>query len=178
VDDLVRAVAVVRRERPGLRLVVAGDGPQRTALEAEAERLGLGGAARFLGERADVPELLAAMNLVVHPSESEGLPNAVLEAMASGLPVIAAAIPGIDELVRDGETGVLVTPRDVAGLARTIGVLLDQPELAVKLGLAAQALVARQFDVATMVRRFEDVYERHFPGRPSRLRHRHSGPSA
>ncbi|OGL15643.1 MAG: hypothetical protein A3K12_13570 [Candidatus Rokubacteria bacterium RIFCSPLOWO2_12_FULL_71_19] len=165
VDDLLRAAAVVRRDRPGLRLVVVGDGPQRAVLEAEAERLGLRGAARFLGERADIPELLAAMDVFVHPSESEGHPNAVLEAMASGLPVIAAAIPGVDELVRDGETGVLVPPGDPAELARAIGALLDRPDLAGELGLAGQALIARQFDVTTMVWRFEEVYEQYFPGR-------------
>lgn len=165
VDDLLRAVALARPERPGLRLVIVGDGPRRAALESEAERLGLGGAARFLGERADVPELLAAMNVFVHPSESEGHPNAVLEAMASGLPVIAAAIPGIDELIRHGETGVLVPPGDVAGLAGAIRDLVDRPEAAIELGAAGQALIARHFDVTTMVQRFEEVYEQHFLGR-------------
>ncbi|MBI2865280.1 MAG: glycosyltransferase family 4 protein [Chloroflexi bacterium] len=152
---LLEAAALV----PEAFFVLAGDGSEREALEEKAQALGLGGRMVFLGHRADVPELLAASDLFVLPSLYEGLPVSVLEAMASAKPVIAAAIPGNDEAVVDGETGFLVPPRDPAALALAISGLLSDRNLAERMGRAGRVRAKRDFSVETMVGRVAGVYD-------------------
>jgi len=144
---------------PEAIFAIAGDGPDRASLEAHASSLGITDRVRFLGHRRDVPALLAAADLFVLPSLHEGLPLAALEAMAAGVPVIATAIGGTSEIVRDGETGTLVPPADGVALAAAITRALSNRERATRLASAARVLVQREYSVDSMVRAVSDVYE-------------------
>jgi glycosyltransferase involved in cell wall biosynthesis len=126
-------------EQNGWRALVVGDGPLRPQLE--------GGPLELLGERDDVPELLAAADLFVLSSRSEGLPLSVIEAMAAGLPVVASAVGGIPELVVDGETGVLVPPGDARALASALRRLLADPQLRRQMGDAGRLRAQQLFDL-------------------------------
>jgi glycosyltransferase involved in cell wall biosynthesis len=153
---LVRAVA--RLEPGAVRLEIAGDGPERAALASEIERLGLDGTVELLGTRSDVPDLLAAADVFVLSSDSEGLPMSVLEAMAAGVPVVATAVGGVPELVRDDETGLLVPPRDPGALAAALGKLAADPELRRRLGGAGRRRVENEFSLDAFHRAHLDVY--------------------
>ncbi len=143
-DDLVRAGA-------GLRLLFVGDGPYRRRLE--------GRGAILAGWREDIPEVLAASDLVALPSRfGEGCPNAVLEAMAAGKPVVATRAGGTPEVVVDGETGLLVTPGDVAGLGEALGRLAADPALRRRMGAAGRARAAERYAVDGMVKAYEALY--------------------
>jgi glycosyltransferase involved in cell wall biosynthesis len=114
---LLRAVATLRGRYPRLRLAVAGHGPLGRALGRLAEELGLADRVAWLGLRHDVPALLAACDAFVLTSRWEGSPNALLEALVSGVPVVATALGGVRDLVEDGRSGFLATPGDVAAVA-------------------------------------------------------------
>ena len=144
---------------PSAIFVVAGEGPERERLENRARSLGISGRVHFLGHREDVPELLAASDVFVLPSLFEGLPLSVLEAMAAGKPVIATAIGGTREAVRDGETGLLVPPHDAAALADAIRSVSSDPPLAARLGAAGQERARREFSAERMVRQVEQLYD-------------------
>ncbi|MFO7294113.1 MAG: glycosyltransferase [Acidimicrobiia bacterium] len=131
----------------------------RDRLETEARQRGIDGRIRFLGSRADALDFVAAADLFVNPADVEGLPVAILEAMALGKPVVATAVGGVPSVVIDGETGRLVPPKDPAALAKTIGELLDDPALRQRLGGAARELIERRYSLARMVERYENVYD-------------------
>jgi glycosyltransferase involved in cell wall biosynthesis len=152
---LLRAV----RSLPNVRLVFAGDGAERDALERSADSLGLGSRVAFLGHRDDVPELLACADVVVLPSLAEGLPLSVLEAMAARRPVIATAVGDVADAVVTGETGLIVEPADPAGLAVAIAAVLGDAALTARLTTAAAVHVRRHFGAPEMVARVTDVYE-------------------
>jgi glycosyltransferase involved in cell wall biosynthesis len=158
-DGLIRAVAEVRQTHPQVRLVFVGDGPLRVNLEALVFERGLGEVVHFTGQRADVARMLGAFDIFVLPSLREALPIAVIEAMAVRLPVVAARIGGIPEVVEDGATGCLVPPGDEAALAAVLARLGADPDLAARLGAAGQARVQAQFTVEQMVRRVEQLYD-------------------
>jgi len=122
--------------------------------------MGLRESVRFLGTRHDVPELLALMDMVVHPSLQEGFANAVLEAMAAGKPVVATDVGGNPEAVVQGETGLLVPPRDSRALADAIIWMLDHPDEAARFGETGRNRVADHFEISRMVRQYEELYER------------------
>jgi glycosyltransferase involved in cell wall biosynthesis len=153
---LVRALA--RLDRGTVRLRIAGDGPDRAALADEVRRLGLDGDVELLGTRTDVGELLAAADVFVLASDSEGLPMSVLEAMAAGLPVVASAVGGVPELVRDGDTGALVPPRDPAALAAALARLAAEPELRERLGEAGRRRIEDEFSLSDCRRAHLEVY--------------------
>jgi glycosyltransferase involved in cell wall biosynthesis len=144
VADFLDAAAALDG-RGGWRAVVVGDGPLRRDLEARARRLGLAPRCRFVGIRADLGDLLAAFDLLVVPSRSEGLPYLVLEAMVAGTPLIATEVGGIPEVLADGVHGVLVPPRAPARLAAAIAGCLDDPQSA-----RARAAAARRHAEATL----------------------------
>ena len=158
-EDLLRAMAGVLREVPGARLLLVGDGARRPELERLARELGIAEHVTFAGHRRDVPSLLARSAVAISASHAEGISNAVLEAMAARLPVVATAVGGNPELVRDGVSGFLVPPRSPAGLARRIVALLGEAALARRMGEAGRAVVEREFGVGQMRRRYEAVYE-------------------
>jgi glycosyltransferase involved in cell wall biosynthesis len=155
---LVRALALL--PSGSFCAAFAGDGPGRVAVERERCALGLEGAAELLGERSDVPALLARSDVFVLASRSEGAPLSVLEAMAAGLPVVASRVGGIPEIVVDGETGVLVEPGDPRPLADALGRLLGDARLRARMGDAGRRRVLERFDVEAVRRRHLDLYAR------------------
>jgi glycosyltransferase involved in cell wall biosynthesis len=152
---LLRAAA----QLPHVAVVIAGEGPARGALAAEVGALGIADRVSFLGFRSDIPRLLANADLFVLPSLNEGLPLAVLEAMAAARPVIATAVGGTTEVVRHRETGLLVPPSDANALASAIDELFRDSELASQLARAGRALVRRGFSSAAMARSVMAVYD-------------------
>jgi glycosyltransferase involved in cell wall biosynthesis len=143
---------------PHAVFVLAGDGPERSGLEAQARRLGVGGRVRFLGQRSDIPALLAISDLFVLPSLFEGLPLSLLEAMAAEKPVIATAIGGTTEVVVDRVSGLLVRPAHHSDLADAINSLLANRAFAMTLARNGRQRVAEQFSTDTMVRQVTAHY--------------------
>ncbi|MGE3619298.1 MAG: glycosyltransferase [Acidimicrobiia bacterium] len=156
---LIEALAPVRAEVPGAVLVLVGGGPLLEQYEAQADRLGLTGAVRFLGDRHDVPALLGAADLFAFASENEGFGLALLEAMAAELPVVAMHCVAFEEFVEEGVTGVLVPQGDVAGLAAAIVEVLASADRGEGFGAAGRAAVARRFPPDAVARSFEGVYD-------------------
>ena len=165
--DLLRAFAAVRQRRPDAVLWLV-EGDQRAALAAEARRLGLADAVRMPGIRADVEDVLAAMDLFALPSRWEGMPNALLEAMAAARPVVASDVDGIRELIVQDETGWRVPPGDVPALAAALLDGLADPGRAARLGLAARTWVQAHASLERMADAYEAVYRDHLEraGRP------------
>ncbi|HKO27572.1 MAG TPA: glycosyltransferase family 4 protein, partial [Solirubrobacteraceae bacterium] len=155
----LRHLVEAMRLLPDVTLAMVGDGPDRHALETLASGLGVADRIRFLGNRDDVPRLLSAADVFVLPSLWEGLPLALIEAMAARAPIVATSIPGVDEVVADRETALLVPPGDAAALAHAVRRLLDDPTAAARLGHAASLRQAAEFSLDGMVARVEAVYE-------------------
>ena len=154
---LLDAMAAARQGGARLSLLVAGDGAERAALEAQASALGLHGHVRLAGRR-DVRPLLAAADVFVFPSLYEAVGIALLEAMACARPVVASRTGGIPEVVEDGVSGILVTAGDADDLARALATLERDPERRRRLGEAARSR-AEAFDIGATVRALEDLYE-------------------
>jgi glycosyltransferase involved in cell wall biosynthesis len=158
-DTLLRALGVLRQQGVAVNLLIVGDGSERPRLEALAGQLGLDPArVRFLGFRTDVPDLLAAADFFVLSSLQEGLPLAVLEAMAHSLPVIATPVGGVPEVLTDGAHGFLVPTRASDLLAAAIGRLAADPELRQALGQAGARRVEHEFLFEHMAGRYEHLY--------------------
>jgi glycosyltransferase involved in cell wall biosynthesis len=158
VDGLIRALPVVRGGVAGARLWVAGDGPMRAEWERLAAQMGLGEAVRFLGQmpRQEAAKLLRAADVLALFSTYEGLPHVALEAMAAGTPVVASAAGGTPEVVRDGETGLLIPVGDEVALAAALIRVLSDPTLAARLVANARAGLDR-FSMERMVESTERV---------------------
>jgi glycosyltransferase involved in cell wall biosynthesis len=135
------------------------DGGYEAELRAEAGRRGVSERVVFAGQRDDVPGLIAGCDVLCLPSSVEGLPLVVLEAMAQSRPVVATAVGGTPELVLDGETGLLVPPGDAGALARALGTVLRDPELARRLGEAGRRRVLASFSLSAMTDRVLGLYE-------------------
>ncbi len=164
IDDLLTAFATVARQFPQSHLVLVGDGPDRQKLELCSVSLGLKNRVRFLGRRTDVPQLLAGADLFVLASRWEGMPNVVLEAMASGLPVVSTRVEGTTELLAEGQTGWLVPANDPAALAERIAAVLASPETAIAVGVTAQQSVKSQFTTESMVGKYTALYRQMISG--------------
>lgn len=144
---------------PGVRFIFAGDGPEIGSLRRRASQLGIADRVSFLGHRQDVPMLLASCDLFVLPSLFEGLPLAILEAMAAGKAVVATAVGGSPEAVVHGQTGLIVPPADAACLANAIRTLAADPDLRGRMGAAGRSRVRVEFSAETMARRTVAVYD-------------------
>lgn len=151
--------AAARSPAAADRIVIAGDGPEAQPLYALAAELGITDRVTFLGERHDVPRILAALDVFALPSLSEGMPLSAIEAMASGLPVVAMAVGGVPAVVRGGETGLLVRSGDAAMLAAALGDLRADPALAARMGAAGKAAALSEYSAETMARRYMDHYK-------------------
>ncbi len=149
-DLLLDALPAAVARHPRLLLLIAGEGPERAALERQAARLGLGSRARFLGERRDVEGLLAAADGVVLPSRQEGSPYLLLEAMALAVPIIAAAVGGVGEMLREGRDGCLVPAGDREALAAGIAALVADPGAARRRAEGAREAGAGRLAAARM----------------------------
>lgn len=159
-DVALAAWAQVVRRRPGVQLVLAGAGPSEATLKAQAGQLGLGDTVRFLGVSATPEALLKGSDVFLLPSRSEGMSNALLEAMATGLACVATRIGGNLELLRHGENGLLVRPDDAESLAHSLLGLLDDPGLRRRLGAAAREDVLERYALPRVAQRYSELYTR------------------
>jgi len=156
-DVLVEATSIVARQQP-LHLLIAGDGPYRADLERLVAASGLSARAHVLGMRGDVPGLLRSADVFVFPSRTEGLPNALLEAMAAALPVVATDVPGCRDVVDSGRTGILVPVDDPAALAGAVLRALRDRAWAKSLGQAAAEHARRHHDRTACFQRYHSLY--------------------
>lgn len=155
---LLRAAARVIGEAPSTRFVLVGDGPQRGEVEAAVASLGLGKSVELLGDRTDVPDLLAAMDVLVLPSASEGFSNAALEGLASGIPVVASAVGGNPEIVVDREVGRLFEAGDEADLASCLLDVISDPVRMRRMGSQGRRRAETVFPLEEMIRGHERLY--------------------
>lgn len=156
---LLQAVSILLRQRANVRLLIVGDGVIRKDLEAQARHLGISENVVFLGHREDTLELMQALDIFVLPSLSEGIPMALLEAMATSRAVVASRVGGIPEIVDDGVEGILVEPMDVTRLAESCLRLIDSPETAMKMGELARKKVVQEFSATAMADRVAGLYK-------------------
>jgi len=156
--ELFTALAGLKDRYP-LEALIIGGGRREGELRQLAAELGLGPRVNFLGQRRDIPDLLAALDILVLPSHSEGVSLALLEAMAAGLPVIATAVGGLPEVVTDGVNGLLIPPRDPEALARALDRLLADPDFARRLGEQARAEVEAHYSLERLGREINEIYE-------------------
>ena len=162
VDVFLRAAAMVRQSHPDAAFAIAGawsDAELVAALRQQARSLGIADCTWFLGRVADVPSLLLASDVFTLLSRSEGFPNAVLEAMAARLPVVATAVGGTVEAIEDGVTGFFVPYADAAAAAAHIVALLSDDSLRRTVGAAGRHRVERSFSLLQMVRKHADLYD-------------------
>lgn len=157
-DNALDGFAQVVAEFPAAHYAIAGDGPLRGALEAQAARLGVADRVHFLGWRADAPAIFAALDVLLAPSRWEGFGLVFLEAMALGVPVISTRVSAIPEVIADGETGWLVPPDDPAAIAGALRAALADPGERCRRGEAGRARLESQFTVDAMVERTLAVY--------------------
>jgi sugar transferase (PEP-CTERM/EpsH1 system associated) len=157
--SLLQAFAAVQNDYKAL-LFLVGDGPSRSAIEQQVNALGLESRVRLLGERKDVPLVLKGLDLFFLPSVGEGMSNSILEAMATGLPVVATRVGGNPELVQDDVTGILVEPSAPFALAAAMKRYLDDPELIARHGNAGRARVEAEFSLTRMLNAYESLYTR------------------
>lgn len=170
VPGVLDAMKMVADRNPRARLLVAGDGPQRAELIERAKRLELGDRVEFLGFRPDARLLMRQLDIFVHAPLYEGFGLVVLEAMAAGLPVVAARVAGgITDTVVDGETGILVPPDDPATLAKAIGSLVDDPAARRRLGDAGRVRCVAHFSAQAVATRTAAVYDALLSRRGHRL---------
>jgi len=139
-------------------LLLVGDGELRPLVERSIRELGLVDRVRLLGQRSDIPRILAASNIFVLSSRWEGLPYTIIEAMMAGLPVVATEVGGVPELVEDGVTGFLIPPRDPEALAEALQKLIADPELRRRMGQAGREKALKEFTLDRMLRETERVY--------------------
>lgn len=160
VDLLVEAAARIRCVLPRTLFLVVGSGEEEERIAQRVAKLGLDARVRLLGERTDVPDILEAADLFVLPARSSGQPDALLEAMAMGLPIVATRVGGVPELVNDGEEALLVEPGGAEALAEGCLKLLTEPGLGARLGRAAQERVRGDFGLGRTACRYESLYEK------------------
>ncbi len=158
VRELVEAAAEVKRSAPRVRFVVWGEGPLRAELERRIQALGLSDTVRLPGATREPEAALRQCRIFVHPSLSEASSNVVLEAMATGLPVVATTAGGTPALVQHGHSGLLVAPGTPAALAAAVLSLVSDPSLAARLGAAARLRAVGEFGMDRMLQRLEALY--------------------
>jgi glycosyltransferase involved in cell wall biosynthesis len=154
----VRIAAKIATLRPNVQFVLVGDGPLRAGLEENVKSLGLGEQIVFLGERSDVPAVLAALDVSVLTSVSESLSNVIMESMAAAIPVVAGRVGGNPELIRDGETGFLVPAKDDNAFAAAIEKLVDNAQLRAAFGARAKSEARLRFALRSVCGQYEDLY--------------------
>jgi glycosyltransferase involved in cell wall biosynthesis len=156
-DILLQALPQVLEKFPNVLLLIAGEGILRQELQAEAIRLNVSERVKFLGVRDDVPVLMSLADLFLFPSRFEGMPNALLEAMGYGLPVIATAVQGVDEIVRDSENGLIIPLDDPEKVSEAILRLLNDPEERQRLGKAAHETIENEYTFDGMCSQYEKL---------------------
>jgi glycosyltransferase involved in cell wall biosynthesis len=158
-EYLLRAARELCKTFPDLKIVIAGEGPDRNAIEEIIEQYGLQSSVVLAGQQSNMPAVYAAMDIFVLPSLNEGLPMTVLEAMAASKPVIATRVGAIPSVIRDGENGLLVAPKDSEGLRNAVASLLNDPERRRRLGDQAHAWVSQNYTSEAMALKYREMYE-------------------
>jgi glycosyltransferase involved in cell wall biosynthesis len=159
--SLLNAFSRIHTQSPAARLLIIGSGPEEPFLKATAARLGLSDTAIFLPTTSDVAPAMRSIDIFVHPSLTEGMPNAVMEAMACGCAVVATSVGGTPELIEHGVNGLLVEPGNSADLAEKIETLLRDSTLRLKIAAAASQRIRTDFSLAASARRLEEIYQRY-----------------
>jgi sugar transferase (PEP-CTERM/EpsH1 system associated) len=167
--NLARAFVRLMAEQPALRdrvrLVMLGGGPLREQVQRIVDEAGLSALCWLPGERSDVADVMPALSCFALPSLAEGISNTILEAMASGLPVVATDVGGNAELVDEGSTGLIVPPADPQALAAAIGRLASDPGRAAAMGRAGRTRAVGQFSLEAMVARYQGIYDQQLRAR-------------
>jgi glycosyltransferase involved in cell wall biosynthesis len=158
-DLLINVFARIVSKMPGAVLLIVGDGGGRPALRSQIQKLGLERQVLLMGARNDVPAILAAMDVFCLPSESEGMPMTVLEAMAAGLPVVASNVGGIPEIVQEGRTGLMVPPGASEELEAALLCLANAPTLAREMGREGRERLVRKFSLKQAIDSYEGLYK-------------------
>lgn len=157
-DVLLTAAHFLKKKGYRLRYLICGEGPLRNTLEDQARALSIAQEVQFTGFCTNIPEFLAAADFFVHVPHHEGLGVAVLEALAAGTPTIASRVGGIPEIIKEGKTGMLISPQDPESLVISLSQLLENPAFAQQLGKSGQIFVQKHFDVSTMAQANETLY--------------------
>ena len=157
-DVLLHATRTLVDEFPALKVLIAGEGDTREALEELVRELGIGDNVMFLGVRTDVPDVLAALDVAVSTSDFEGSPLSVMEYMEAARPVVATRVGGVPDLIDDGVHGLLVERQDPAAFAAAVAQLLRDPPRAAEMGRQGQERRRAEFDIDVMVKRLEELY--------------------
>ncbi len=155
---LIESFSIAVKEHPNMELWLVGDGPLRPEIEKLVKEKELENKVKFLGVRSDILQLLSESDVFILPSDWEGVPLTVLEAMATGKPVIATTVGGVSELVEDGRTGILVPPKDPKALAQAILRLAKDPAMRESMGKEGQKRAIEKFDIKQTARQYEELY--------------------
>jgi glycosyltransferase involved in cell wall biosynthesis len=155
---LIEVFARLLKRLPEALLLIVGDGVRLPAVRERIRELGIGESVLVMGERHDVPTILAAMDVFCLPSEMEGMPMTVLEAMAAGLPVVASDVGGIPEVVEDGRTGLMVPARAAGELEAALLALAGDPERAREMGRLGRERLLKEFSLDQALTAYEGVY--------------------
>jgi len=156
---LMYALKTLEKEFPNLHLIIAGDGPERSLIEHMAQKLNLNVTMTGRLRHSEIPRVLSAIDIFVNPSLTEGLPIAVMEAMAMQKPVVATDVGGTQDLVKDGENGFLVPPCDISALTFAIKRLAQDADMRLKMGTVGRTIVERDFSFSTIVPKVNNVYK-------------------
>lgn len=159
---LIEAVRLLTMTIPTLECLIIGDGQEQSTLAIRIRKLGLEHCVHMVGFRQDIPALLALLDVVVIPSIEEGIPQSLTQALAMGRPVVASAVGGIPEVVKDGVTGLLVPPGNPAVLSEKIAYLLHNPSTGTRMGQAGREVIQERYSMENMLTQTENVYRRLF----------------
>lgn len=164
-EDFIRSIPLVLHSFPECQFVLIGDGPLRGRLEDLAGQLGISRSVRFAGWRDDAAELMQILDIFCLPSLWESFGLVLLEAMAYAKPIVATDVGGIPDVILNGETGLLVSPRDPASLSKAMIYFLTHPEIALEMGRRGRARLSERFTLENMIQRYEDFYLKIFQER-------------
>lgn len=157
--NLLEAFSLLVQSFSNVRLVLVGEGEMRRVIERKISDLGLERFVEMLGNRSDIPGLLAGLDIFVLPSKREGFPVSILEAMAAGRPVVATDVGGVCEVISSGENGLIVPPNDFKSLANALFILLDNPEKAIAMAIKGRNTVAKSFSVESMMNCYSNLFD-------------------
>jgi glycosyltransferase involved in cell wall biosynthesis len=164
-QELVGVFAGIVAKIPDALLLIAGDGPLRPAVEERVRAMGLEQRVIFLGERRDIPDVLAALDCFCLPSDTEGMPMTILEAMAAGLAIVSTDVGGIPECLEEGRTALMVPPHAPDRMQAALLAVAADPVRAGQMGSAAKSVFLKKFSVAHMMDAYEECYREIMDGR-------------
>lgn len=157
--DLIDALKILQNQKIAIQTIFVGSGPLESAMKERVKESGLDQTVRFLGQRTDVPRLLLAADLFAFPSETEGLPNAVIEAALARLPTIGCDAKGVRDAIVHEETGLLIETRKPDQMAAAIRKLIQEPMLAKKIAENANQVAVQKYDINSVIKEIESVYQ-------------------